>query len=69
MHPYNRNAILCVGSTTQQFKENPQNSTDGEENGLPRMQGMQILWLLLCKCHFVVGERENDMKAQFLKCI
>ena len=24
------------------------------------MQGMQVLQLSLCKCHFVVGEREND---------
>jgi len=43
IYPYNRNAILCVGSTTQQSEENPQTSTDGKENGEPNMQGMQVL--------------------------
>ena len=60
IYPYNRNAILCVGSTTQQSEENPQTSTDGKENGEPNTQGMQVLLMPLCKCHFLVGEREND---------
>jgi len=40
IYPHNRNAILCVGSTTQQPERNQQTSTDGKENFKPNMQGM-----------------------------
>ena len=53
IYPYNSNAILCVGSTTQQSKENPQTSTDGKENCELSTQGMQVLLMSLCKCHFL----------------